>query len=312
MPTPEAAQFTTEDQWFESHGERCAARIFRPTAAGSENRPAIVMGHGFGTPRALGLYRYAEAFAAAGYIVVVFDYRYFGESTGQPRQLLDIRKQIEDWRLALAFTRSLDGVDATRIIGWGTSFAGGHVLSLAGARKNPESFAALIAQVPHISGPAAVRAVGLRSCLRVAPVAAADLFQSIRGAKPRYINSVGHPGELGVMTTPDAVPGKDAMMEASGLTPGEYPETVAARVLAWIGFYSPGARTKHISCPSLVQVMDQDAVTPTIVAVKAALKIPNSTVRIHHGGHFDPYVEPTFDEILSEQLEFLQRTVPVV
>lgn len=117
------------------------------------------MGHGFGTPRAVALYVYAEAFARAGYIVTVFDYRYFGESEGEPRQLLDIGKQHEDWRNALAYTRALDGVDPRRIVGWGTSFAGGHVLSLAG---RGEDFAAIIAQVPHVSGPAAVRATGLR------------------------------------------------------------------------------------------------------------------------------------------------------
>lgn len=84
------------------------------------------MGHGFGTPRALCLYRYAEEFAQVGYIVVVFDYRYFSESDGEPRQLLDIKKQLEDRRQALAFTRRLEGVDPHRIVGWGTSFAGGH------------------------------------------------------------------------------------------------------------------------------------------------------------------------------------------
>ncbi|WP_297452564.1 hypothetical protein [uncultured Corynebacterium sp.] len=54
--------------------------------------PAVAMGHGFGTPRALCLYRYAEEFAQASYIIVVFDYRYFGESDGEPRQLLDIKQ----------------------------------------------------------------------------------------------------------------------------------------------------------------------------------------------------------------------------
>lgn len=82
------------------------------------------MGHGFGTPRAVALYVYAEAFVRAGYIVTVFDYRYFGESEGEPRQLLDIGKQHEDWRNALAYTRAKEGVDRRCIVAWGTSFAG--------------------------------------------------------------------------------------------------------------------------------------------------------------------------------------------
>ena len=50
--------------------------MYRPDGEGPT--PAVVMGHGFGLPRAVALYTYAEAFARAGYTVVVFDYRYFG------------------------------------------------------------------------------------------------------------------------------------------------------------------------------------------------------------------------------------------
>src|SRR5690606_41169270 len=66
-------------------------------------------------------------FAAAGYAVVVFDYRSFGESEGEPRQVLDIAMQHEDWRAALRFARSLEGIDHTRVVAWGTSFSGGQI-----------------------------------------------------------------------------------------------------------------------------------------------------------------------------------------
>ena len=36
----------------------------------------------------------------AGFAVVLFDYRYFGASSGEPRQLLDIADQQEDYRAA--------------------------------------------------------------------------------------------------------------------------------------------------------------------------------------------------------------------
>lgn len=298
--------FTRTDEWFHSESIPCAAAVYRPD--GALQTPAVVMGHGFGTPRAVALYTYADAFARAGYTVVVFDYRYFGESAGTPRQLLDIRKQLHDWRNALAFTRALEWVNPHRIIAWGTSFAGGHVLSLAGAG---EDFAAVIAQVPHVSGPAAVRATGLRACLRLAPLAAEDLVRAVCKAQPRYVNSVGHPGEVAVMTAPGSMAGLDAMLEASGLVHGIYPETVAARVLAHIGFYSPGRRAHRISCPVLFHIMSDDAVTPTQVALKTADKVPDATVHVHEGGHFAPYVEPLFSTIIREQVEFLRRVVPV-
>lgn len=308
MIAPESPAFTRSDDWFTSGGQRCAVAVFRPASSSTET-PAVVMAHGFGTPRAVALYVYAEAFVRAGYTVVVFDYRHFGESEGEPRQLLDIAKQHEDWRNAVAYARSLDGVNPAQLVGWGTSFAGGHVLSLAGSG---EDFAAVIAQVPHVSGPAAVQATGLRNVLRVAPLALDDQVRAIFRRQPRYINSVGHPGEVAVMTSSDAMLGLDRMLESSGLSHGDYPETVAARILVRIGLYSPARTAAKISCPTLVQIMSEDAVTPARVALRTALKIPDATIHVHKGGHFSPYVEPLFTNIIGEQLTFLKNVVPPI
>ncbi len=54
---------------------------------------------------------YAERFAQAGYHVLVFDYRHFGDSEGEPRQILDIKKQHQDWHAAISFARGLPGID---------------------------------------------------------------------------------------------------------------------------------------------------------------------------------------------------------
>lgn len=50
--------FTRSDEWFESHGVRCAAAVYRPNSSLGTSAtktlglktPAVVMGHGFGTP----------------------------------------------------------------------------------------------------------------------------------------------------------------------------------------------------------------------------------------------------------------------
>lgn len=78
-----------------------------------------------------------------------------------------------------------------------------------------------------------------------------------------------------------------------------------------IGFYSSARTAGNVSCPALFQVMSNDAVAPTNVALKAAGKVQRATIRIHEGGHFDPYVEPLFPEIIEEQLAFLRKEVPV-
>ncbi|MEV7398159.1 alpha/beta fold hydrolase [Aeromicrobium sp. NPDC092404] len=300
--------FTSAEDGFDSRGVKCAARVYRPSGH-SGRRPAVVMAHGFGGVRALRLYAYAERFAAAGYVVVVFDYRGFGESEGEPRQLLSVRMQHEDWRAALSYTRSLDAVDPQKVVAWGTSFAGGHVLTLAG---RGEPLAAIIAQVPHVSGIAAVRSKGLRSSLKVMSPALRDVVGSWLGREPVHIRSVDLPGRVGMMTTPDAQPGMLKLIHESGLADGSYPETVAARIAVSIGSYSPRRWAGRIECPALVQIVSDDAITPQAVAEAAAAKIRHSTVKVYPGGHFDPYVEPLFETVIADQIDFLNHHVPAI
>ncbi len=306
--TFKSARGPVTEEVFTSEGTRCAARVHRPAADGGP-RPVVVMGHGFGGVRALRLDAYAEHFAAAGYLVVVFDYRGFGESEGSPRQVLDVRRQLQDWRAALQFARGLPGADPRRVVAWGTSFGGGHVITLAG---QGEPLAAVVAQVPHVSGPAAVRATGVRAALRLAPLALRDLVAERRHRPPVYVDAVGRPGSTAVMTSPDAVPGLARQIAESGLSTGDYPQHVAARITARIGWYSPIRHAGAVTCPALVQIAAHDAVTPRAVAERAAARMARATVRVYDCGHFDPYVEPFFATTIADQLAFLATHVPVL
>ena len=125
-----------------------------------------------------------------------------------------------------------------------------------------------------------------------------------------YVNSAGRPGETGVMTTPDAVPGMNALIIESGLEEGDYPVTVAARIVLKIGFYSPKRWAAGVRCPALVQIVDADAVTPRNVAEAAAARMAQPTLRVYSGAHFDPYVEPLFSTVIADQLAFLRQHVP--
>ena len=90
---------TRDDVRIPSHGEQLAAYLYRPDTA--RPVPCVVMAHGFSATRDDALPGYAEAFAEAGFAVVVFDYRHFGRSGGQPRQLLDIGRQQDDYRAVI-------------------------------------------------------------------------------------------------------------------------------------------------------------------------------------------------------------------
>ncbi|HYI46778.1 MAG TPA: alpha/beta fold hydrolase [Actinomycetota bacterium] len=307
MTESDNTPFASESTSFSSDGTKCAATVFRPTTSTELPIPALVMAHGFGSPRALRLYAYAERFAAAGYAAVVFDYRGFGDSDGEPRQVLDVSMQHDDWKAALEFARSLPGIDADKIVAWGTSFGGGHVLTVAG---RGETLAAVIAQVPHVSGPAAVRATGFAASRKIAPYAIRDQINAVLGRKPVYIPLVGRPGDLGIMTTPDALPGLEQLIVHSGIEPDAYRQDVAARIGLKIGLYSPERVMSNIECPTLIQIASNDAITPCAVAENAAKQIPDVTVRIYECSHFDPYVDPAFTNIIADQLAFLRENVP--
>ena len=93
--------FRRADVWFGSGGDRCAAWLYRPTAA-TGVIPCVVMAHGTTGTRDLGLAAYAERFAVAGFadrrVRLPTD---FGASDGTPRQLVSIRHQLDDWRAAI-------------------------------------------------------------------------------------------------------------------------------------------------------------------------------------------------------------------
>ncbi len=113
----------------------------------------MVMSHGFSMTRHDGLVPYAQALAGAGASVLVFDHRHLGDSGGEPRQRFRIAEQAEDVRAAIAYARTLDGVDPARIVLWGFSFSGGTAVNVAAADA---SLAGLILLCPFLDGLARV------------------------------------------------------------------------------------------------------------------------------------------------------------
>src|SRR3954465_4085919 len=109
---------------FESAGDRCAAWLYSPEAP-RDLAPMVVMAHGLTGTRRDRLGAFAERFAEAGMAALVFDHRGSGERPGEPEHV-DPARQLEDWRTAIAFARTLPGIDADRIATFGSSLGGGN------------------------------------------------------------------------------------------------------------------------------------------------------------------------------------------
>ncbi|BBO74293.1 alpha/beta hydrolase [Desulfosarcina widdelii] len=285
---------------FESQGLKCVAWLFLPEGEGPF--PTVIMAHGLAAIKEMRLDAYAERFSAAGYACLVFDYRHFGESDGRPRQLLDIGKQHRDWLSAIEFARRQPNLDQKKIVLWGSSLSGGHVLKVASMAPD---IAAVIAQVPHLSGFASLRQSSLSKLLTLTLHGFYDGLRGILGLKPHYVLSSAEPGRLALMNAPG---------ESTGylnLVPGGHPfdRRVSARFALFIGLYSPIRALPELRIPVLVQVGTQDMTTPAKPAVDVCPKCPNVHLKQYETGHFQPYVEPMFTTIVADQLEFLKETL---
>jgi fermentation-respiration switch protein FrsA (DUF1100 family) len=285
---------TREDVTFDVDGARVAAWLYRPEGATA----CVVLAHGWSGVREQRLGAFAERFAAEGLAALVFDYRHFGASEGEPRQLLDIRRQHADWRAAVEFARGLDGIDPERIALWGSSFSGGHVIEVAASDPR---IAAVVAQVPFVDGLANLPRLGMANVARMTLVGLRDQLGALLGRSPHMLASVGPPGSLAVMTSPDAEPGFMALNP-----PGfEFRNEAAARIALRVGTYRPIKRAAAVRCPVFFAIADDDVVTPSDLADKAASRAPRAEVRHYPGGHFDPYVGELFDRVAGDEAEFL-------
>jgi quorum-quenching protein AidA len=92
-----------------SGGVNCAGCMFRPDGANAL-LPCVILVSGFGSTMDR-LFGHAERFTAAGFAALVFDYRSFGESGGEPRQVPSVSRQLEDLRAAIGFARSCTEID---------------------------------------------------------------------------------------------------------------------------------------------------------------------------------------------------------
>lgn len=288
------------DAVISSDATGCAAWLYRPD--GLAPHPMVVMAHGFSATREQRLDAYAERFCAAGLGVLLFDYRHFGASGGQPRQLLDIARQQADFRAAIAHARAIDWVDPARVALFGSSFSGGHVIAVA---ARDARIAAVVAQCPFTDGLASLPRLGVKNIAQSTVAGLRDQLGALAGRPPHYIPAVGPPGSFAVMSTPDAQSGFAA------LTPDQtgWVNRVAGRVALRVGFYRPGRAAARLSCPILFCVCDRDAITPAKPTLKYAAAAPRGEIKRYPAGHFEIYVGALFEQAVADQTEFLVRTL---
>ena len=293
---------THTDVVFTSAGMACSGWHF--PAAGSEPRPLVVMGHGFGGTKDSGLQPFAQQFQAAGIDVLAFDYRGFGASEGQPRQQISIERQIGDYQAAVAAGKELPGVDPGRIVLWGSSLSGGHVIRVAAGR---DDIAAVIAMTPLTNSLATARTIfaqhrGL-GALRATANGVRSRLAVARGRSPIMMPVVSAPGGAGALALDGAY---DSYVSLAGPT---WRNEVDAAVGLELATVKTKAAAKALRVPLLVQIADFDRF---ISADSVARTAVHGRAQVHHYpcDHFDVWPgHDWFDKACADQLRFLGRVL---
>ncbi len=255
------------------------------------------MGHGFGGTQQGSVADAAARFAEAGLCALTFDYRGFGESGGCPRQVVDIRGQLADWRAAIAFARS-PSVGAGSIALWGSSLGGGHVLAIA---ATDPSLSAVVAQVPFVRPPRHVHGRTPGDAWRLLRVALRDWWAARTGQPRIFIKAVGEPGELAAIASHDAVDAIGAMRNDTW-----HNEVAPGALIDMALWYRPGRRAARISMPLLLFLAGDDREAPAALARPVALRAPKGELRSYPCTHFDFYREPVRSMVIADQVSFLR------
>lgn len=291
-----------KDVSFNVKGTSISAWLYLPENV-SAPVACIIMGNGLGGTKDLILERYAIRYQPAGFAVLTFDYRHFGESEGEPRQLIWIPHQLEDYVAAIEYARGLKEVDPARIALWGTSMSGGHVIVTA---VKDHTIACVSAQCPGLDGRASARMAfkreGIGYLLRMMVHGQRDLVRSWLGLSPHTMPIVGKPGGIAIMTTPDAY----EFFEK--LAPDTFINEACARIIIRGDKYRPVKHARNVRCPVLLQVCVHDNITPLSAAEETEKELGKyGEVKHYPIGHFDIYIGENFEKAMSDQLEFFKK-----
>jgi alpha-beta hydrolase superfamily lysophospholipase len=279
-----------KDLEFRSGGDVCAAWLY-PASGALAAAPIVVMAHGLSGTRRDGLGPFAERFAAAGVAALLFDHRGFGDSGGVP-DLFEPGRQLDDWRAAISFARSLPGVDAERLATFGSSMGAGN--ALAAAADDPR-VAAVVSQVPFLDM--------VRQAHRSSPRVAAGML--LAAARGKHLPAIGQPDEAAFINAPGGEAGWRHVVAI-----GEDSRWRNRVSSGWLLArpYRPIRHAAKLHCPWLICVGEADRVAAPGPAIAAARRAPRGELRTYPGvDHFDIYDGPEFEALVADEVAFLHR-----
>lgn len=289
------------DVTFLSEGIECKGWLYVPDHL-SGRAPAIVMANAISAVKEITLPGYASRFVEAGFVVLVFDYRHFGASGGEPRNHIVPSAQQQDIRSAISWLRTLSEVDPEKIGGWGVSFGAAHMLHLGAYDRR------LKAVVCVATGLNAFEAMmgreGLQGFLTMLNSDHDNRLAS--GSAATYIPAVSMPGGGGAMAFPEAY---DFYMDAQKTYAPAYDNRLTLQSLENMIMDHSEQAMSMISPTALLMVHGEKDFIP-VVAIQAVFDRADEPKKlvVLDCIHTDLYVrEPWITESSNEAIAWFKQ-----
>jgi len=267
--------------------------------------PCIILCNGFGGTKDIVLEKYALGFVAEGFGALALEYRHFGESDGDPRQIFSFRKQEEDIRASIAYVRSEERFNPDQIIIWGTSAGGVYGINMA---AEDHGIAGVIAQCTGLDhkkdSNLVMKREGISYLLRLIVHAQRDKGRGRFNLSEHTVPLVGKPGTLAMLIAPGAHEGYSGMVPETSL----FENKICARALLDTYHNDPVKNAPEVKSPALICVCEKDEIVAPDSHVRVAEILGEKvTVRKYPIGHFEIYRGHHFDKAFRDQIDFLKE-----
>lgn len=288
---------------FISKGLKCSGWLYIPGGAeGSQRAPVIVMAHGLSCVKEQILPDIADLFTEAGFVTMVFDYRYFGDSEGEPRNQIFPLEMVEDYRNAITWVSDQQEVDPQRIGIWGTSYSGGLVLYTGTFDKRAK---AVVAQVPYTFSPEFQYAMAPSIWDSTSEFLLNDRIERYRNGVINYMKVVAMEEE------PCILPGKETydFFTSTQETAPNWQNQVTVESVEKMREFDPVNSIRLLSPTALLLIAaENDDLIPLdrVKAVYEKAQEPKA-FSVLPIGHFEIYGEPWLSKAANKEIEWFKK-----
>ena len=288
---------------FYSEGFKLCGDVYIPDGlAPGEQRAGVLLCHGYTGVKDLYLPDNARVLNEAGYVVMTFDYKGWGESEGKSPHRLAPYSRVADVQAAMTFLGVQPEVDEERIGIYGTSY-GGATVSWVGAIDPRAKCVVSVVGIGH----------GARWMSRVRRMDEwFDLLErSAEDRTQRALTGKSEMVERSDILLPDrqsaalAAAARAKNPAAVGTIPLEYVDDTLGFNPEWIvGRISPR--------PILFITSSDDRLVPPEESEQlyAHAGEPKKLVTLKGVGHYEVYAEPAFSEVMKHTLEWYREYLP--